>query len=379
MKISILQKNFKKGLNIVSHVTSKNVNLPILNNIKIETEGKSIKLVATNLEIGIKHVLRGKVEEMGSCIVDSKILSSYISLLPSKQVDATLKQKKLNIECDNYKTEINTSSSDEFPLIPVLEGGNKSRVGSEKLKKAMSQVIFAVSNNESRPDLAGVLFIFEEKNLTLAATDGYRLAEKKIGFIDGGCQDDSGKHILVPSKTIIELIRIISGLSSDGDDISDYSEVEIVVYENQIMFRVGGTEVISRLIEGQFPDYKQIIPTNTKTKSVIDKDELMRGVKAVALFSKNDVNDIKLVFNYNKKKVILTSSSGQVGQSTVEIGNAITGTENDISLNYRYLIDGLNNITGENVKISIVDNNSPCVIKDESDANYVYIIMPIKQ
>jgi DNA polymerase III subunit beta len=379
MKISILQKNFKRGLSIVSHITSKNINLPILNNIKIEVEEKSIKLIATNLEIGVKHNMRGKIGETGACIVDSRILASYISLLPSKQVDIVSKQKKLNIECENYKTEINISASDEFPLIPVLEGGSKYRVGSEKIRKSLTQVIFAVSNNESRPDLAGVLFLFNAKELILVATDGYRLAERKTALIDGAGKLDDERQIIVPSKTILELIRIISSLNSEGDEINDYSEVQICIYENQIMFSVGGTEIVSKLIEGQFPDYQQVIPNKTQTECVLEKEEFVRGVKAVALFSKNDVNDIKIGFSNNKKRVTISSSSGQVGQSTVEIGNAVSGEENEIFLNYRYLIDGLNNIAGENIKLALVDKNSPCILRDDGDQNYIYIIMPIKQ
>jgi len=376
MKISILQKNLKRGVAIVSHITSKNVNLPILNNIKIEVSDKCIKLIATNLEIGVTHIIRGKVDKEGVVIVDSKILSNYISLLPNKQVDIESFDKHIHIHCDNYKTTLHGQQGDDFPLLPVIDKENEIVVKADSLKKALSQVIFAVSTNESRIDLSGVLFILEDKEMCLVATDSYRLAERRMSLEKPLTEN---KRLIVPSKTVQEVIRILSSVSGEDDAMDEQEEVRIYISDNQIMFKIGSTELISRLIEGQFPDYKQVIPTKINTEVLIEKSEIVRATKAASLFSKNDVNDIILDFPENKNKLIVSSSSGQVGENVIELKTNVHGVDNSLSLNYKYFLDGLGNVDGDRVRIEVVDKNSPCLIKPENIDNYLYIIMPIKK
>jgi DNA polymerase-3 subunit beta len=374
MKISSLQENIKQGLSIVGHIAGRNINLPILNNVMIEAKNGNIKLTTTNLEIGIVCVVRGRVEIEGNFTVESKTISDYISLLPNKKISIEQKENKLIIETENYKTKIIGQSAEEFPLIPQIEKKIFYSANVNEFKKALAQVIFAVSGSETRIELSGVLFSFNKNTLTLAATDSYRLAEKALDIKTNG-QDEGDKKIIIPSRTLQELVRILSGIQ-DGEG---ENEIKFYLSENQILFTIGSTELVSRLIEGQYPDYKQIIPAEVKTKAIINRAELTRAVKASALFSKTGINDINLDLPAGKNKVVVSSASGQTGENTAELEADVDGGDNGVVINYKYFLDGLNNIESENVKINIIDSNTPCILGPEKGDSYLYIIMPIKQ
>lgn len=375
MKISSLQENLKAGLSVVSHVAGKNINLPILNNVLIEAKEGNIKMVATDLEIGVICMVRGKIEKEGSFTVESKIISDYIALLPNQKVDLELKDKKLNIRSDNYKTIIRGQAADEFPLIPKMERKNYFKAKIEDFKIALSQVIFAVSTAETRIELSGVLLSFKKDELTIVATDSYRLAEKRIKVVSNS---EKEALIIVPAKTLQEILRIIGVVKQE--DIRDKNgEIIFYVSDNQILFALGTTELISRLIEGQYPNYKQIIPVNKETSIMANREELIRAVKAASIFSKIGINDVNLDFPHGKNKIIISSASGQTGENITEINATVEGKDNGIVVNYRYFLDGLNHINSENVIIELTNGNTPCILRPEKNSEYLYIIMPIKQ
>lgn len=376
MKLSGLQENIKQGLNIVSHIASKNINLPILNNIKIETKEGEVKFTTTNLEIGITHKIRGKVEKEGSFTVNAKIITDYINLLPNKKVNIEQKEDCLVINCENYKTKIKGQPANEYPLIPAVERSVYYSVDINNFKNALAQVVFAASIDDSRIELSGVLFLFNKDELTIVATDSYRLAEKTVNLKTNNNQ--GGKKVIIPVKTLQELIKILSSVQSE-DITEETKEVKFYLSENQILFICGSVELVSRLIEGQYPDYKQIIPQQSKTNVIIDKNEFIRATKASSLFSKTGINDINLDFLTEKNRTTISSVSGQTGENITEIDAKVSGDNNGVVVNYRYLLDGLNNINSEMVKIDILDGNTPITLKPENEDNYLYIIMPIKQ
>lgn len=375
MRFISLPENFKKSLNIVSHLTSKNINLPILNNILIKAEGGNIELISTNLEIGITKQIRGKLEKEGSITVDSKLITEYVNLLGGdSKVLIEEKEGELAVESGNYKTKIKGEPAKDFPLIPTIPKDNYYHCQTEDLRKALNSVGFAVSNSENRIELSGVLFSFTKGMLSLAATDSYRLAEKEIEIEESGSLPEECR-VIVPAKTVQELLRVLN--SFEGEEGEDNGTVNIYLSDNQILFTVDSVELISRLINGHYPDYKQIIPTKNRTKILAERSEMVRAVKAAALFSKTGINDINLQFT--KNKVIVSASSGASGESRIEVEADNQGEANEITINYRYLLDGLNNISESRVSLAVLDNNSPCVIRPEKDQKYLYIIMPIKQ
>lgn len=376
MKISCTQENLNQGLMVVSHIASKNNNLPILSNILIKAEDKLLTLLATNLEIGVTIQIRSKIDKEGEYSIDAKLFSDYVSFLPKERIDLELEDDNLKIICDKQKTKIKGQSSLEFPLIPKINKDNPYIVPIKDFKQAISEVIFAVSNSEARPEISGVFMDLSKDNIILASTDSYRLAEKKIILKDN--KNIKEQKIIIPVKTLNEISRILS-IFKDNISLDEAENIEIYVLENQIMFSYNNIDLVSRLIEGQYPDYIQIIPSNYKTKAKINNKDLIKAVKTSSLFTKSGINDVKLEFNASSNEVIITSSSSQTGENISKITSEITGENNNIVLNYRYLLDGLQNISSNNVVLEINNNNSPGVIKSDETNNYVYIIMPIKQ
>ena len=374
MKLIALQKNLKQGVFVSSFLTGKNNNLPILNNLMISATDGVIKLLATDLEVGVTNIIRGKIEKEGSFTVDAKVFSNYINLLPNQKVELELRDDNLVVESDNYKTKIKGESAEEYPLIPEVTNHRHYLVKMEDFKKAIASVLFAVSNDESRLALSGVLFNLNKDKLCLASTDSYRLAEKQLSIKSVGAEEDV--KVIVPTKTLQELLRITSG---DYSDEKAGDEIKIYINENQIAFKFDSVEIVSRLIDEQYPDYKQIIPTNFKTKITIEKQELVRAVKAAAIFSKSGINDVNLDFLSDKGNLVISATSGQTGESIINLPSKIDGPDNSATINYKYLIDGLNHIEADLVKIEIIDPNSPCLFKAASGEDYLYIIMPIKR
>ncbi len=377
MRFISLQENLKRSLNIVGHITTKNINLPILNNILIRAENGNLEFVGTNLEIGIIQQMRGKIEKEGQFTVNSKLITEYVNLLSGgEKVKVEEKDGELKVECGNYKTKIKGELAKEFPLIPTIPKVNYYSCQVNDLRQALNSVVFAVSTSENRIELTGILFSFNKNKLSLAATDSYRLAEKEIA-VKSNAQAAEQK-IIVPAKTVQELLRVLNNFEI-GEAVGGEPEIKFYLAENQILFTVDSVDLISRLINGHYPDYKQIIPSKTQTEVLTDRTELIRAVKAAALFSKTGINDINLQFF--KEKIRVSASSGAGGESQADLAAVTRGPDpdNEISINYRYLLDGLNNVEGERVKISLVNNATPCVLRPEKDNNYLYIVMPIRQ
>ncbi|MFC1678316.1 DNA polymerase III subunit beta [Patescibacteria group bacterium] len=375
MKLTTLQENLKNGLTTVNHVAGKNTNLPILNNVLIEVKDGNIKLTTTDLEIGVITTIRGKVEKEGTYTIDAKVISEFAALLPNKKVEIEKKDNKFLVKCDNYKISIKGQEAEEFPLIPTIEKEEFFSVELGALKSALTQVIFSTSAGETRVELSGVFFHINKESLTLAATDSYRLAEKTIKINTNSKEE---KSVIVPARALQETLRIISNLRP-GEGVEEKNEIKFYLSENQILFSLGNTELVSRLIEGQYPDYRQIIPTTHQTSALVSRGEFIRAVKASSIFSKTGINDINLDFPLGKNTVIISSASGQTGESVVELSAKVSGVDNGIVMNYRYLLDGLNNIEGDNIKIEVTNGNTPCAFKPEKDEDYLYIVMPIKQ
>lgn len=380
MKFSCTQENLNQILNVVSHIAVKNPNLPILSNILIKAENKNLILSSTNLEIGISAIVRGKIEEDGEYSVDARLFSSYISLLPKDRIDIELIENELKVQCQKQKTKIRGQEAADFPLIPKVDRENPFVVSAELFKEAIYSVAFAVSNSEIRPEISGVYMGFFKNELVLTATDSYRLAETKIKYTEGSNAEteEDGIKVIVPVKTVQEMSRI---LGSFKDDVSPEGNQNLEIYldESQIMFVYNGIELISRLIEGQYPEYSQIIPENSENKAKISNIELIKAVKTSSLFAKSGVFDIKLDFRSHVDELLVTSSSSQTGENISSVDMEKAGNGDEIILNYKYLLDGLQNIGSERISIEFTDSNNPCIIRPENRSDYLYLIMPIRQ
>lgn len=365
MKIICTQENLKAGLLTVGRIISSSNTLPILNNILLKTENGILKISATNLEVAITTQIRCKVEEEGETTVFAKTATDLVNNLPNQNITLETKENKLKIETENYHNQINTLPAEEFPLIPDVEKNEILQIDAQELKKSIDQTVFAASTNQTQPEITGVLLVMEGKFLKIAATDRYRLAEKRVILEKAA---NNHKETIVPQKTINELSRII-GMQK--------GKVETAANETQIVFSFLNTQVISRLIDGQYPDYKQIIPSNFNTIITTSKQELTSALKTAGIFSQGN-NSIKFDYSKAKQSLVLTAESADLGKSEVVLAAKIEGGEGGIVLNNRYVLDSLVGIETEEVVLKIVDDNSPSLIMPKQGDDYLYLVMPIK-
>lgn len=369
MKIECLQENLNKGLSIVTHITGKNNTLPILNNILIETLENELKLVSTNLEVGIEVNIRCKVIENGKTIIPAQLFNSYISTLPQKTIVINSEDNKIDVNCDDgkFNTKINCLSSDDFPVIPEIERKNKYTTEVKDFKNILSRIINCVSLNNTRPEINGVLLKIDNNTMFVVGTDGYRLSE---GVVKIENEKNTNEEIIIPLFTAQEINKILQLVSN---------KVEIYTSQNQVLFVFDDIKLISRVITGNYPDYKQIIPENSKTNFIVNKAGFINIIKNVGLFTDKNINDIKI--EVKDKKVIIESKNNETGENVVEVDTVVNGEDNKINFNYQYLIDGLNNINSDKIDISFFDENNPAIIKpdDDNEKNiYKYILMPIR-
>ncbi|MCR4280649.1 MAG: DNA polymerase III subunit beta [Candidatus Komeilibacteria bacterium] len=366
MKIVCTQENINYGLNTVAHLASRNANLPILNNVLIVAENGTISLSTTNLEIGIKTQIRGKIEIEGRYTVPARLLSEFIALLPKENITLELTEDGLSVAGKNSDTLIKGASAEDYPLIPEVGGDATISLAAKELAAVLSQTNFAVSVDESRPEISGVYFSLSKGELRAAATDSYRLAERvvKIDY-------EKNSKLIVPLKTLQELSRVLATERSE--------QAQLYINDNQIMFQYDVVKLISRLIEGSYPDYEQIIPTQYKTEIVLKKDDFTNAIKAAALFCKPGINDVKLTFLTEKKELVITSTNTGLGENITTVNAEIKGEDVEIVFNYRYLLDGLNSIQSDRVSVRLSGAGSPGMFLPEGKEGHTYIVMPIRQ
>ncbi|MBI2607338.1 MAG: DNA polymerase III subunit beta [Candidatus Doudnabacteria bacterium] len=364
MKVVCTKENLKKGLYMVGRVVGVGNPLQVLNNILIKTDSGRVKLSSTNLEIGVNTWVGGKISEEGALTVPARIINEYINNLPTEKVSLSTKETTLNLESDNYHTNINGLPADDFPLIPQIKEEAFAKVDADELRDALSETIWAAATNESQPEISGIFFSFEENKLTIASTDRYRLAERKC-LLKTRVREK--KEVIIPSRTISELYKILG---------SGLKDVEIYFSESQVLFKFNDTELISRLIDGQYPDYAQIVPKEFKTEVVVGREDLMHALRAAALFA-SESNNIQLEA-VEKKGLVIKASSAQAGENTTDIQAGVQGLNNSAVFNHRYLLDCLNVLPEARVVLKLINDNSPAMIVPEGRDNYLYIAMPTK-
>lgn len=367
MKFSCTQENLKHGLLVVSRVASKNSNLPILQNVLLNAMDGVVTLAATNLEIGVQVRVRGKVDQSGTFTLPAQLFSNYVSLLSTERIDCALVGKEVHISANGQTTVMKGEEATDFPILPAIEQANSYRIAKGEFELALQQTSIAAAVDESRPEIAGVCFKTKDTQLTLAATDSYRLAERTTTLLEG-----SGEHTaIVPQRSAQELLRLLQ--STVAEDVVFYMS------ENQFACRFADVEFVSRLVEGKFPDYEQIIPRSGQTTAAVSKEDFIKAVKGSALFSKTGVNDINLTFSDTSQTVQIQAANVQLGQNTTTQPAKVEGSEVTITFNYRYVLDGIQNMAGTEVKCVLNSSMSPALFQSASDEQFSYVIMPIKQ
>ena len=378
MKVICTQENLNKALSIVGKIINKNTTLPILNNVLLRTEKGRLKLISTNLELGVDYRVGGKIEEEGEITVPTKLFANFISTIPSGNVEMKLKGDVLSVKCGGYKTNIKGIDAKEYPLTPKIEMKPIFKIKSADFKQALFQVLPSVSNSESRIEITGVfmdLSKLDKNKLVLVATDSYRLAEKTLELekesVDKETLDllKDVKSVIIPKNTIQEIVR----------DLDNENEVvEVTISENQILFNFGNASVISRLIEGKYPDYKQIIPNKFESEVKIGIDETMNAIKVASLFANVSSNSVELKLFPESKVLEINAETSDVGSNSSKVSAEISGKKLDVVYNYRYLIDGFNSLSGDQAILKINGEGMPTILSSDTDKSFLYVIMSIR-
>lgn len=373
MKFTCTRENLNHALDLVSPLAGRQGSLPILDNVLVEASESSVQMSSTNLETGVKTTIRARVDEPGSYTVPAKTLADYARLLTNEQVEISLEENELLVKSGTSKTKIKGSSAEEYPVLPNIAEGHAFTLQVDLFKQALSKVIIAVAKNEIRPELSGVFFHVNSerfKGLNMAATDSYRLAEVQIPVAQG---EDEVKCI-IPARVGYEIIRLL-GSSKDGEE----KNARLWISENQIGVRYDAFELTGRLIDGQYPDYTQIIPKQFKTSATLPVSIVVNKIKAASLFTTAGVNAVVIDINASQKTVNISSTSTQTGEHASEVEAEVEGEENSILLNHRYVLDGLNQMETDNVVLSVNSGDAPCMLRPSGKDGYLYIVMPIRQ
>lgn len=372
MKIEILKENLKNSLSVVEKVVGKNLSLPILDNVLISAEDNFLNLNSTDLETAIRVWVLAKIIKKGKVVVPAKFLFNLTSLLPNEKI--TLKEEKQNlfIECNNLKNQIKGFSPEDFPLMPEFKNAEFLEIDNKKFCEGLSQIADVASPSQSRPEISGIFFVFSKSSVKIVATDSFRLAEKNIPLISSAKKDIS---FILPQKPAKEIMNILA--DKEG-------RLKIYFLPNQTMFEFlmkdtphPEVHIISRLIEGEYPNYEEIVPKKFKTHITLKRDEFLSQIKTAALFS-GKINEIKIKTNIANKVVEISAKDLNIGESQSNVSAKIEGEEIEISFNYKFLLDGLLNIKSSEVVFEISKEEGPCILKLVGDASYIYVVMPIK-
>lgn len=404
MRVSCLQENLAKGLSIVGRAVSTRSTLPVLGNILVEAKDNQLRLAATNLEISVNCWIGAKVEDEGAITVPARLLTEFVNSMPPEQIDMELavRTQTLHLLCARYDANIKGIDAADFPIIPVagtdadqmdeaaetLEG-TSIELNSDGLRSMIDQVIFAASNDESRPILTGVEVVFSPDNLRMAATDGYRLSLRSINLDQAAAGVEEDITVIVPAKSLGELARISADANSERP-------VQVIVTQarNQVLFQVWGkpdeakggfhrVELVSQLIDARFPDYNAIVPKGYETRTVIDTASLLNAVRVASLFARDNANIIRLGVNPGngdqKGQVRLTATSAEMGENVNEIDAMVEGEELEIAFDARYLIDVLNHVEQPQIVLETTESTRPGAIRPIGigEEEFLHVVMPM--
>ena len=372
MKIKILKENLKLALSACERITKKATSLPILNNILLKVKGNFLEITSTNLNTTLQWWILTKVEKEGVTTIPANFFLNFINLISDNKLEIESKNNNIFIISENQKNQIQGQNPDEFPIIPKIEKDISYELPTSFLKEGLEQVIEIPSPSQIRPEISGIYFSFKKGNLSIASTDSFRLGEKKIKIKEFEKDID----FIIPQEGAREILNILSQVEEENFKCYPTS--------NQILFEFLSKEtsrpqinIISRLIEGEYPNYQDIIPKKTITKIQVKKEEFKNQIKKAGLFS-GKIMEVKLTSLPKEKKLKIFSQSPEIGENEAKMPSIIEGEEVEVSFNYKFLIDGLNNLKSSEIILELSADDGPGILKPVGDDSYLYILMPVK-
>lgn len=366
MKIECIKEQLEESLNKASKIAGKNTTLPVLSGLYLDARQSSILIKATNLDLGISIKIPVRVLEPGFVVVPANVISTLISsLVKDRNVTLKTKDQTLEINTQSTKTFIKTLPSEDFPVIPEIGDEESFSLPVRDLTSGIKSVIYAAAVGSIKPELSSISIIVEGEFLIFAATDSFRLAEKKIKVK----KPPHFKQILIPQKNAIEIIKIFE----KGNE-----EVSISIEENQMALRSQNIYLTSRIIDGSFPDYKQIISKENSTKAVLLKQDLINSFKTSLVFS-DSFNQVNMKISPKGKSFKIESKNSSVGEITHSVDSVLEGEDLSINVNHRYFTDCFQSVTSDSVSISFNGQSKPIIIQGVGDTSFLYLVMPMNQ
>lgn len=364
MKIECVKDVLERAVIKADKITGRNLSLPVLNSILISIENKKVYIKATNLDLGIEIIVPAKIEGEGSVALPGAILRSYLSQIKSRTVILDFKNGIITITSDKGKTTLKTVNHEDFPIIPKLPNTSSFQINSNEFIDGLKSVWYTASPSSIKPELSSVYIYHSFGKLVFVATDSFRLAEKKISFT----HKDEFPSILIPFKNIPEIIRSLEGLE----------KINILFTKNQIAFITESLYLTSRIVEGTFPDYKNIIPKEFTTEATLLKEDLIETLQVMHIFA-DKFNQVQLSLKPKEKYFEITSKNADLGEGSQRVDAALSGQNLDIAFNHRYISDVFQSISSDSVSLSFGGTQKPLLIRGVSDQSFVYIVMPMNR
>lgn len=373
MNVSVLQENLSRGIAIVSRAVATRSTLPVLGNILLATDGGRLKLAATNLEIGITHWTGAQVNSEGAITVPARQLADYVNALPPDRVEMELNSKTqtLHLKCARYDANLKGVDASEFPLIPTIGENSKILMDPDTLREMIAQAAFSAAQDDSRPVLTGILARFDKDSVTFASADGFRLSVRNAAL---NSKLAAPVSVIIPAKALLDVARVIG-------DQTDPVEIAITDNRSQVLFHLANTDIVSQLVDGNFPDFNQIVPKSYTTRTVMSTQDLQSAVKAASVFARDASNIVRLNISSDNEmgggKVVIAATSAETGDNVGEIDATVDGDPIEIAFNARFLSDVLAVLNAPQVALETSTAASPGVVKPVGRDDFTHVIMPM--
>ena len=374
MRISCLQENLAKGLNIVGRaVAPRTATLPVLTHVLLAADSGRLKIAATNLELGITCWIGAKIEDEGAITVPARTLADLVALLPASTVDLDLNIRTQTMRVQAGKTDANIKGIDaqEFPIIPTFNANAAAFIDPAVLKKMISQVVFSAATDESRPTLTGVLTKLDGDTITMAATDGFRLSVRNGKLKEAVAEE---RTIVIPAKALAEVARVM-GVQEEPIAIS------VTPSHGQVLFHMANVDLVAQLIDQKFPDYDPIIPKKYDTRTIVNTADLLKASRQAGIFARDSLDTVRMSVKAGEDvepgKVKLTARADETGDNQSELEASVNGGDIEIGFNVKYLIDALAAIDTPQVAIETTQSQRPAVLRAIGDESFMHLIMPM--
>ena len=373
MQVTCLRENLSRGLANISRAVAARATLPVTQTVRLEGDNGQLKLTATTTEISISTWIGAQIEGGGSVTVPARMLNDFVNSLPGQTVQIGFQTDPVGVEitCDKFAATINGIAAEEFPPIPVVEGGASVTIPADAFRGALERVVFAAATDDSRPVLTGVKVELAGDEFTLAAADGFRLAVES-GKLGASVSEEVG--VIVPAKTLAEVERLLGDGSSSVELTLDASG-------RSAKFRLETSEVVTSLVQGTFPDYEKLMPTSHGTKATIDLSGMVQATRAASIFARDGSGIIRVIVNPGSDgeagSVKIISSAEEVGSNENELDALVEGEESKVAFNSKFLMDVLNVMSGDDVDIETTTPSSPGVFRSAKHEGYTHVVMPM--